>query len=137
MSSYAVEGTSHSRIGTAAKSCKGEESTMSLNLGTNRQRYTILHEFGHALGLGHEHQHVDAPDNIFKEDELRDHLMKKCSAEDAERKIATQYRKKKRDDPEGPYRCEDYDRFSIMHYRLVLVAYMYIVCEWIKGSGFL
>ena len=38
------------------------EPTMVLDLrgmNHNRRQFTILHEFGHALGLRHEHQHPD------------------------------------------------------------------------------
>ncbi|KAJ4309541.1 hypothetical protein N0V84_011443 [Fusarium piperis] len=59
---------SHSRIGTDAKSVLRGQPTMKLNftdMGRSNDkdqrlallRNHILHEFGHALGLQHEHQH--------------------------------------------------------------------------------
>jgi len=49
-----------SAVGTAALTEPGE--TMSLNVRPRDAafRQTVLHEFGHALGLEHEHQHPDA-----------------------------------------------------------------------------
>lgn len=46
-----------SAIGTDALSRDPSEPTMNLE---NVEQRTILHEFGHALGLMHEHQHPDA-----------------------------------------------------------------------------
>ena len=37
---------------------KEEECTMNL---ARIERATVLHQFGHALGLEHEHQHPTAP----------------------------------------------------------------------------
>eukprot|EP01043_Picozoa_sp_COSAG02_P055251 COSAG02_NODE_6378_length_3611_cov_203.740319_6_plen_345_part_01 len=56
-----VEGGSSSKIGNASRSC-----CPSMQLGWVHRDYnagnrgTVLHEFGHALGLKHEHQHPDA-----------------------------------------------------------------------------
>jgi hypothetical protein len=51
-----------SRIGTDA--ITGDPQAPSMTLGTKFSspyfEYTVVHEFGHALGLGHEHQHPDA-----------------------------------------------------------------------------
>ena len=57
----AVQGGSWSKLGSLADSVPPEQHTMILNLkdcvDDDRKEATILHEFGHALGLGHEHQH--------------------------------------------------------------------------------
>ena len=50
-------------LGNEAKLVREKyKPTMVLCLETlsdNNIQHTILHEFGHALGLGHEHQHTD------------------------------------------------------------------------------
>ena len=53
-----IEDGSKSMIGTDAKNFEGE-ATFSLDLAAadnDYREYTVLHEFGHVLGLGHEHQ---------------------------------------------------------------------------------
>src|ERR1044071_3785341 len=59
---FASDGSSHSAIGTNAKSIGSNNETMHFgwfNSPTTEDDYrrTITHEFGHALGLVHEHQH--------------------------------------------------------------------------------
>lgn len=59
--SFTPNGKSWSYIGKSAKSVAADEPTMNFgwfdeNTSTERFRRTILHEFGHALGLIHEHQ---------------------------------------------------------------------------------
>ncbi|UWF50472.1 M12 family metallopeptidase [Pseudomonas sp. N3-W] len=56
------DGTGSSHIGTDALNARPHHTTMTL--GTDHTssyfKYTVIHEFGHALGLMHEHQHPDA-----------------------------------------------------------------------------
>jgi hypothetical protein len=51
-----------SKLGT--DSITGSPHAPSMQLGTNFSsdyfQFTVIHEFGHALGLSHEHQHPDA-----------------------------------------------------------------------------
>lgn len=55
------DGGSWSKLGIEAQQVDKKKHTMELNLnscvGDHKKKYTILHEFGHVLGLVHEHQH--------------------------------------------------------------------------------
>ena len=55
-------GVSISQLGTDALIHPPEEPTMTIGLALEHAEFegTILHEFGHVLGLHHEHQHPDA-----------------------------------------------------------------------------
>ena len=61
----------NSYVGTDALSIDEDEETMNLSFdessGDLRIRQVILHEFGHALGLKHEHQHPENGINWDKE----------------------------------------------------------------------
>lgn len=60
--------TSHTRIGTNALTVVAGTATMTLavSLATDPQELNriVLHEFGHALGLGHEHQSPNVQSGI-------------------------------------------------------------------------
>lgn len=53
---------SYSFLGTDALTCPPDEPTMKIGTALEDDVFetTVLHEFGHALGLHHEHQHPDA-----------------------------------------------------------------------------
>ena len=69
-----VNGTCHSCVGIEAESITDQkEATMELDVHTNitadekGERYKnhlVIHEFGHALGLRHEHQRSDFWNNV-------------------------------------------------------------------------
>ena len=51
-------------IGKGAQLVKYDEPTMWLDLhsggvGDDYKKYSVIHSFGHALGLGHEHERSD------------------------------------------------------------------------------
>lgn len=99
------KGSSHSVIGRGAEDEEYKEcATMTLNLGKDHQRRTILHEFGHVLGLRHEHQRPDRPDDLYPGQP--DGRYKK-------------YPRSVLDKEKGIY--FEYDVDSIMHYRSALV----------------
>ncbi len=97
-----------SQVGTNAetvpKGSKEENATMWLNLTVDdrSKEHLVMHEFGHALGLGHEHQQAYFWNNIGK------FLRKDCIAEHfriEDVKIM---------EDSGPK--SQYDPDSIMHY---------------------
>ena len=93
---------------------------MSLNLTEDRYKYTILHEFGHALGMKHEHQHKDAPP-LYVEQKLREYVKKVMESRNEEtsdkeavaKKIRLQWAKLSTD---STFCSGNYDKDSVMHY---------------------
>lgn len=54
-------GVSCSYIGTDALQIESHLTTMNLGWIDDKDPHAIIHEFGHALGFFHEHQHPDSP----------------------------------------------------------------------------
>ena len=108
-------GAARSYIGTQSKD---KEITMWLNLSPRYYRNykrTIRHEFGHALGLKHEHQHPDAPQQYNRED-LVEYLREQhpeWSDGYIERTITSQWQRIRSSSKQLKGR---YDRNSVMHY---------------------
>ncbi len=57
---------SWSAVGTDVQKVKKMKPTMMLDLDRSFKRYLVIHQFGHALGLEHEHQRTDFWDGIKK-----------------------------------------------------------------------
>ncbi len=110
-----------SMVGTDAI---GKDETMVLNLGEYGEGYPhealqkslVIHEFGHALGLEHEHQRSDfwdvlgeyIDDEKMKEDPLVKNIMPQ---EDGISGFGSQWYRK-----EIKGECSKYDSSSVMHY---------------------
>ena len=75
---FFIAGESWSYVGKAAKFVTDRSKcTMMLNIGVmgrwpkdpdNYKKYTVLHEAGHALGFGHEHQHPNLSGDTFNKE---------------------------------------------------------------------
>ena len=95
----------------------GNDVTMLLNLDCPNIPYTrtIRHEFGHALGIHHEHQNPNAP-KLFDEKKLEKFLRSRgVSDENIPDKIKTQWRRLS-SPSERPKSNFAYDKDSVMHY---------------------
>ena len=114
---------SWSYIGREAESVKKEKCTMQLDLSVtgpgpnpeNYKKWTVLHETGHALGFGHEHQHPDHATDIFNEDVVIDYLKNHVFYD---RKKATQFFDKnyKNQGKEDDAIIFPFDKESVMRY---------------------
>ena len=81
----------------------------------------IQHEFGHALGLEHEHQRPDVP-NLFDDEKLKEIVRNQLKQEhsphsdkDVENKIKAQWEALTPADPHIVV-SSPYDKDSVMHY---------------------
>ena len=105
-------GTSWSYVGSEAQSVPIGKPTMCLNLrngSDDYKRYVVMHEFGHALGLEHEHQRPDFWDAI------RNYISIDKMERDKDLQGNCQWlenMKLKSND----LKCSSYDADSIMHY---------------------
>ncbi|KAK7962943.1 zincin [Apiospora aurea] len=108
---FVSSGNSKSKVGLWAMDRNAHDTTMTLNLASTedpaRKQRSILHEFGHALGLQHQHQH---PDSGIQWDEAA--LKRRVQRDKA---IKSQYV----DRIPCPV-SEPYDKHSIMHYRVAV-----------------
>ena len=76
--SYAGDGVSWSSIGTLTTSQKGGITmVLALNGDEAYQQHVVVHEFGHALGLGHEHQMKHIADGLNERETVK-WLMESC-----------------------------------------------------------
>ena len=97
-------------IGKRATKAKYDQPTMWLDLnvsGDNYKKHVVIHEFGHALGLGHEHQRSD----FWK--------LIKPYVDITEMKKDLNVRFKVNWDSDSQFetgKCTAYDPSSIMHY---------------------
>lgn len=107
-------GASWSKLGSEAQNTKLGEPTMVLDLsncsGDYQKKATILHEFGHALGLGHEHQHPEYCSVMEKY--LDEKQVQVCSGIYDTEVFIENYHPIEGDDVEKSH----YDAGSIMHY---------------------
>ena len=114
--------SSWSYIGNQAETVDPKAHTMELNLtqkgaiGDSYLRWTVLHETGHALGFGHEHQHPHMADFFIEEIVIED-LSKQLFSSKAE---ATEFfninYKYREDDIKADAKVYPFDKESIMRY---------------------
>lgn len=106
-------GGGSSKLGT--DSLTGSPHTASMVLGTDflsaQYEYTVVHEFGHALGLQHEHQHPDAGIPWDRERAYRYFAGANFTRADVDANIFPFERVSGRV-------YEPYDRDSVMHYHI-------------------
>lgn len=102
-------------IGTDAKAIAANDPTLHIDIteqhGEDYWRAIILHEFGHALGLEHEHQHPDC--NI---DWNTPSVYRECKEKQGWSQQDTYHNIFKRRKRIGKMASVPYDQKSIMHY---------------------
>ncbi|AZE93397.1 hypothetical protein C4J95_1271 [Pseudomonas orientalis] len=100
-----------SMIGTAAKKIPLSEPTMSIGFKRTPTDLaaTIQHEFGHALGLRHEHQHPDRTLDLNKPNIHQEYESQGLFAYNADEEVI-------QTPPRIQVKASPYDQKSIMHY---------------------
>ena len=102
-------------IGKRATKAKYDQPTMWLDLnvsGDNYKKHLVIHQFGHALGLGHEHQRSDFWKHIRPYVDITE--MKKDLGL---AKYPEAFSKNWDSDSQFKTgKCTAYDPYSIMHY---------------------
>ena len=101
-----------SYVGTQALNSQKNEMTMNLGwLDRNRNGAVVIHEFGHALGMIHEHQREDA-DLVWNKEVVYRTMAEpphKWSRRDVDSQIFSQ-------NELSSFNGSEYDKYSIMHY---------------------
>ena len=105
-----TEQGSWSYIGTDAANIPLESFTMNLGFV---DRATVIHEFGHALGLIHEHQSPFEGGFEWNREAVINSLMGPPNFWDMDRIENNMFRRYKKGDLDGTF----YDTKSVMHYR--------------------
>ncbi|MBS7844247.1 hypothetical protein KFF47_15810 [Pseudomonas fluorescens] len=101
-----------SNVGTDARNTPPIEPTMSIGFANSPVAVgvKIQHEFGHALGLRHEHKHPDRTLELNKENIYKDYESRNKTRRQANHDIVHTFQREE-------VKTSGYDRNSIMHYR--------------------
>ncbi|MFL1548614.1 M12 family metallopeptidase [Pseudomonas sp. D47] len=102
---------SWSALGTDALHLHRSEPTMSIDFTNpdDTARAHVLHEFGHALGLLHEHQHPECSLNIDEQAAYEHFTSQNFTKDDVGNNILGQF-------DASEVKTSEYDKDSIMHY---------------------
>ena len=100
-----------SRVGTDARNVPVSEPTMSVGFANSTAAIAtkIQHEFGHALGLRHEHKHPERTLNFNKENIYKEYESRSKSRHQANHDILKKLKHEE-------VTVSAYDEKSIMHY---------------------